>query len=197
MDNPLSTNKAHPNATAIITHLQCMFHPPLMLHDSIPIFAQPNIAMPPMDSLHQHHLLEYHHQHCTTKTRGHKAFTHVSHTMTTTAAVDGSKNSKIPADANTEDRKLQKHMTPNTQNSTYHRTAHLQPYAAKLRTKELVQNIHRITAPTGNQAKLRHKSEQPQPHSKNPNRSTHHTTTHHTTDYRKLAQQAFYHKANL
>jgi len=145
-----------------------MFHPPLMLHDSIPIFAQPNIATPPTDSLHQHHLLEYHHQHCTTKTHGHKAFTHASHTMTTTATVNGSKNLKIPADANKEDQKLQKHTVyetcrPHThiltQHSTYsyplHQTAHLQPYAAKLCTKDLVQNIQRISAyHTGNHSKL-------------------------------------------
>jgi len=107
--NPLSTNKAHPNATAIVTHLQCLFYPPPMLHNSIPIFAQPNIAMPPTDSPHQHHLLEHHNQHHTTQTCGHKAFTHALHTMTTTAALDGLQNSKIPADANKKDPKLQKH----------------------------------------------------------------------------------------
>jgi len=43
-------------------------------------------------------------------------------------------------------------------------------------------------------ANLRQNSVPPQPHSTNTTHTTQHTKT---TDYRKLAQQAFYHKANL
>jgi len=149
---------AHSQAAALVAYLQRLFHPPPQLQTIVIIFAPPNLVSPPTDlSRQHHHQSKNQHQQRITQIRGHKTLTHEPTTMTTTAAANGSKNSKIPADANKEDPKPQKHTAYETRRppthtlrSTYQqRKAHLHCHATERSTKNLVQNTHCSTYHTG------------------------------------------------
>jgi len=102
-DSSINTTTAHSHDTALVAHLQRLFYPLPMLHRITPIFTPFNIVLSPTESMQQQHQSKHHHPQQTTQTRGHKALTHAWKTTMTTAAANGSKNSKISADANNKE----------------------------------------------------------------------------------------------
>jgi len=98
-------------------------------------------------------------------------------TMTPTADVELTQHSKIPYDWN-EHSKI-----------SYDWTEFPRPTEMTYSTKPYLPHTDIYCT-----ANLRPNSVPPQPHRKNTTRTTQHATT---TDHHKLAQQAFYHKANL
>jgi len=198
------TNTANSPATALHSHLQCLFYSPMLLYN-IHQSEWPAINNQPLDPYHKpHNTVKWHslimqvHIITVTLTSNHKALAHALHAMTMDAANNQLNNSKIPNDTKKDPRPSQitAHATySTTYGSTPYHTYHLPPmdnlpYADRLCTS-LVQHLH-ITSPT-----TYHTA------------GTHHCTFNHcfVTHYRyqytdhhhhqSLTNQAFYVKDNL
>jgi len=99
------TTTAQFPTTALVAHLQRLFHPPPMLCNTTSIWAQPFTTPIPMDSSRHHHYSQHPHQHSSIPTCDHKTLALAAHTTTTTAATDGLQKSKIPKKDEKEDPK--------------------------------------------------------------------------------------------